>query len=405
MTITHTRPAQYGRNLEVAQLHRMVSDISAASVDLNIPASRLAFHDGQLELANVEPVLTDTGVADLNGRFDLTHTAVGHLGGIADIPPRYLRTCLATNVPLFDENLNSWMAHGKLSEKNVLVRILTGLDAENPAIIGQARAFLSDRFDGSKDNLPLLLAVLDGIRQAGIAADQLDIKGDLTEDRMYMIVRAPEITGYAHDLLKGYVSPYANGRGTAHGGLDAENLPIIEAGLLIQNSETGGAALKITPRVVVRACSNGLQQTVDSMRQVHLGAKLNEGQVEWSRDTRRAANELARSQATDAVKSFLNVSYVEKVIERMTEDAVTPIREVKKVIEFVAKDQNYTEAEADSILNFFIDGGQRTAGGVMQAITAAVQQIEDPQRAYDIEATAVDAMKVAARVAREEVMA
>lgn len=405
MTITHTRPAQYGRNLEVAQLHRMVSDISAASVDLNIPASRLAFHDGQLELANVDPVLTDTGVADLNGRFSLTGTAVGHLGGLADIPPRYLRTCQATNVPLFDENLNSWMAHGKLSEKNVLVRILTGLDAESPDIIGQARAFLSDRFDGSKDNLPLLLAVLDGIRQAGIAADQLDIKGDLTEDRMYMIVRAPEITGYAHELLKGYVSPYGNGRGTAHGGLDAENLPIIEAGLLIQNSETGGAALKITPRVVVRACANGLQQTVDSMRQVHLGAKLNEGQVEWSRDTRRAANELARSQATDAVKSFLNVSYVEKVIERMTEDAITPIKEVKKTIELVAKDQNYTEAEADSILNFFIDGGQRTAGGVMQAITAAVQQIEDPQRAYDIEATAVDAMKVAARVAREEVMA
>ena len=41
----------------------------------------------------------------------------------------------------------------------------------------------------------------------------------------------------------------------------------------------------------------------------------------------------------------------------------------------------------------------------MQAITAAVQQIDDAQRAYDIEATAVDAMKVAARVAREEVMA
>lgn len=405
MTITHTRPAQYGRNLEVGQMHRMLTDISAASVDLNIPASRLGFYGGKLELANIDPVITDTGVADLNGRFDLTHTAVGHLGGLADIPPRYLRTCLATNVPLFDENLNSWMTHDKLAEKNVLVRILTGIDPENPDVIGQARAFLSDRFDGSKDNLPLLLAVLDGIRQAGIRADQLDIKGDLTEDRMYMIVRAPEIHGFAHELLQGYRSPYGNGLGTAHGGLDAENLPIIEAGLLIQNSETGGAALKITPRVVVRACSNGLQQTVDSMRQVHLGAKLNEGQVEWSTDTRRAANELARSQATDAVKSYLNVSYVEKVIERLTEDATTPIKEVKKTIEVVAKEQNYTEAEAESILGFFIDGGQRTAGGVMQAITAAVQQIDDPQRAYDIEATAVDAMKVAARVAREEVMA
>ena len=402
-TITHNRPAQYGRNLPVAQMHRMLTDINAASVDVNIPASRLGFEGGLLNLVNIDPVITDTGVVDLSGKFSLTHTAVGQIAGIADIPPRYLRMTQESNLPLFDENLNSWMAHDKLSSKNVLVRFLTGLDPENPELIGQVRAFLSDRFDGSKDNLPLFLAVLDGIRQAGIAADQLDIQGDLTEDRMYMVVRAPEIKGYAWDLLQGYTSPYANGRGTAHGGMDAENLPIIEAGFIVQNSETGGAALKITPRVVVRACSNGLQQTVDAMRQVHLGAKLAEGQVEWSANTRRAANELARSQATDAVKSFLNVSYVEKVIDRLTEDAVTPIKEVAKTIEVVAKEQGYTEAESASILDFFIDGGQRTAGGVMQAITAAVQQIEDPQRAYDIEATAVDAMKIAARVAREEV--
>lgn len=404
MTITNTLPAQTGRNLEVAQLGRMLQQLDTCTVDLNVPASRLGVEAGRLQLTNMEPVITDTGVVDVTGKYSLTSTAVGHLGGLTGVPTRYLRDCQATNLPLFDENLNSWFAHDKLSEKNVLVRLLVGLDSDNPGIVGQARAFLSDRY-GARDNLPFLLAVLDGIRQAGLRADQLDIKGDLTEDRMYLVVRAPEITGYAWDLLQGYRSPYANGHGTAHGGLDAENLPIIEAGFIVQNSETGGSAAKITPRVVVRACSNGLQQTVDSMRQVHLGAKLAEGQVEWSAETRRAANELARTQATDAVKSFLNVSYVEKVIERLTEDAVTPVKEVKKTIEVVAKEQGYTEGEADSILNFFIDCGQRTAGGVMQAITAAVQQIEDPQRAYDIEATAVDAMKVAARVAREEVMA
>lgn len=403
MTVTNTLVKPNLRNGEVGQMARILQQVDAQSVDLNIPASRLAIRDGQLELANVEPVITDNGVADLSGRFTLTNTAVGHLGGLTGVPVRYLRDCQSANTPLFDENLNSWFAHDRLADKNVLVRFLVGLDEQNPGTIGQARAFLSDRFDGSKDNLPLFLAVLDGIRQAGVAANELNITGDLTDDRMYMVVRAPEIHGFGWDLLRGYKSPYGNGAGTAHGGMDAENLPIIEAGFIVQNSETGGAALKITPRLVVRACSNGLQQTVDSMRQVHLGAKLAEGQVEWSASTRRAANELARSQATDAVKSFLNVSYVEKVIERLTEDAVTPIKEVTKTIEVVAKDQGYTEAESESILGFFIDGGQRTAGGIMQAITAAVQQIEDPQRAYDIEASAVDAMKVAARVAREEV--
>lgn len=404
MTVTNVLPKQYARNEEIGQIARLLQQIDAAAVDLNVPASRLSVEEGRLVLNNIDPVLTDTGVVNVAGRYSLTSTAVGHLGGLTGVPVRYLRDTQAVNVPLFDENLNSWFAHDRLSEKNVLVRLLVGLDSENPDIVGQARAFLSDRY-GARDNLPFLLAVLDGIRQAGLRADQLDIKGDLTEDRMYVTVNAPEIQGYGWKLLEGYRSPYANGRGTGHGGADAENLPIISAGLLIQNSETGGSAAKITPRLVVRACSNGLQVTKDAMRQVHLGAKLAEGQVEWSAETRRAANELARTQASDAVKSFLNVTYVQKVIDALEAEAETPVKEVKKTIEVVAKEQGYTEAEADSILNFFIDGGQRTAGGVLQAVTAAVQQIEDPDRAFDIEAGAIDAMKVAARVAREEVAA
>jgi hypothetical protein len=402
MTVTNVLPKQYARSEEIGQIARLLQQIDAATVDLNVPASRLGVEEGRLVLNNIDPVLADSGVVNVTGRYSLTSTAVGHLGGLTGVPVRYLRDTQSANVPLFDENLNSWFAHDRLSEKNVLVRLLVGLDSENPDIVGQARAFLSDRY-GARDNLPFLLAVLDGIRQAGLRADQLDIKGDLTEDRMYVTVNAPEIQGYGWKLLEGYRSPYANGRGTGHGGADAENLPIISAGLLIQNSETGGSAAKITPRLVVRACNNGLQVTKDALRQVHLGAKLAEGQVEWSAETRRAANELARTQASDAVKSFLNVTYVQKVIDALETEAETPVKEVKKTIEVVAKEQGYTEAESDSILNFFIDGGQRTAGGVLQAVTAAVQQIEDPDRAFDIEAGAIDAMRVAARVAREEV--
>ena len=404
MSITNTLPDQHLRGGDVPQLVRILQQIDAATIDLNVPASRLGVEDTRLRLANIDPVLTETGVIDANGLFSLTSTAVGHLGGLTGVPVRYLRDIQNANVPLFDENLNSWFAHDRLADKNVLVRLLVGLDSENPEIVGQARAFLSDRY-GARDNLPFLLAVLDGIRKAGLRADQLDIRGDLSEDRMYVTVNAPEIQGFGWKLLEGYRSPYGNGRGTGHGGNDAENLPIISAGLLIQNSETGGSAAKITPRLVVRACSNGLQVTKDAMRQVHLGAKLAEGQVEWSAETRRAANELARTQATDAVKSFLNATYVQKVIDALESEAETPVKEVTKTIEVVAKEQGYTEAEAESILNFYIDGGQRTAGGVLQAITAAVQQIEDPERAFDIEATAIDAMKVAARVAREEVAA
>jgi hypothetical protein len=405
MTVTtNTLPGQHLRGGDLPQLVNILQGIDRQTVDLVLPASRLAVADTRLVLADVDPIIGDSGVTDVNGSFAFTSTAVGHIAGITDIPTRYLRRTQSLHPALFDANVNGWLTHDSLDDKNILVRLLVGLDSNNPELAGQVRALLSDRY-GARDNLPFLLAALDGIRSAGLRADQLDIKGDLTEDRMYVTINAPEIQGYGWKLLEGYRSPYGNGSGTGHGGSDAENLPIISAGLLIQNSETGGSAAKITPRLVVRACSNGLQVTKDAMRQVHLGAKLAEGEVEWSAETRRAANELARTQAADAVKSFLNATYVQKVIDSLEADADTPVKEVKKTIEVVAKEQGYTEAEADSILNFFIDGGQRTAGGVLQAITAAVQQIEDPERAFDIESTAFDALKVAARVAREEVTA
>lgn len=62
----------------------------------------------------------------------------------------------------------------------------------------------------------------------------------------------------------------------------------------------------------------------------------------------------------------------------------------------VSTEFGYTEDESNSILNFFSDG-QRNAAGMMNAITAAVQQFDDADRAYKVEATAISAMALAAR--------
>jgi hypothetical protein len=51
------------------------------------------------------------------------------------------------------------------------------------------------------------------------------------------------------------------------------------------------------------------------------------------------------------------------------------------------------------ILSHFIKGGQLTSGGVLQAVSSAAQTIEDVDRAHEFLGTAVDAMKVAARIA------
>jgi hypothetical protein len=394
MTTTPLTRQPVTRRLRHASLNDLAAVLQTQqrqTVDLLVPASQVTVNKGLLEIAATDPILRKDGVLDPNGAYRLTSNADAQLAEKFGIPVKYIRRLHDEFVDLYDTNVNEWANHPSYADKKFLVRMLWGENPNDPEVTGVVRAIMSNRY-AATDNFATLVAVLDGIREAGLAADSLHIQGDLTDDRLYVVVDAPEIQGYGWKLLEGYRSPYAN---TSHGGDDAVNLPIISAGLLITNSETGNGKNKITPRLKVRACGNGLTCTKDAVSSIHLGGELKEGVVEWSDETRQAHIELAKQQAKDAVKAFLNATYVQKVIDELEADASTPVNDIPKTIEVVSTAMGYTEDDATSIMNFFMDGGQRTAGGILQAVTAHVQTIDDPDRAYTIEEGAIEAMKVA----------
>ncbi|MHA6783087.1 hypothetical protein ACVGOW_19125 [Pseudonocardia saturnea] len=64
--------------------------------------------------------------------------------------------------------------------------------------------------DPAVDDLDVLLAVLEGIRTAGVEVDIA--RCDLTEGRVYVKVRAPQIAEYAPELLADYRSPFTGAR-------------------------------------------------------------------------------------------------------------------------------------------------------------------------------------------------
>ena len=252
---------------------------------------------------------------------------------------------------------------------------------------------MSDSY-GFRDNLDTVMALLKGMQAAGL--DSTNIRGaDLSDDRLYLRVQAPEIAITAESFLKDYRSPFA---GTGHGGEAAENPYVVYAGLLVKNSETGGGALSITPELRIKVCDNGLQITADAMRKVHLGGRLDEGHVQWSEETRQKQDDLITAQVKDAVKSYLSVDYVEKAVAKLEEKAGTPLTKPADVIQVVAKELRFSEAEADGLLDHFIRGGQATAGGVLQAVTSFAQEIDDVDRSNDFAAFGVRAMELAAAV-------
>jgi len=368
------------RNATLSEIAEVLKTQADARFDVVAHSDSLRFEGGNLIVSGAEAIITDEGVTPVEVCLTPTDIFDDGLASRLDIPVRYIRKmrAAADSAYLLDANVNHWLA---ASSKQWFVRGFKG-DGED---CGIGRAFLSDRFN-CYDNYDVLLAALAGIKDAGA---EVEVVGcDLSERRMSVRVQAPAVQALAPALLANYRSPFTGQTG-------AEN-PVVFAGFVISNSETGGGAFTITPRLVVQVCRNGMTITKDALRKVHLGSRMDEGVIQWSDDTNRKNVELVTAQARDAVATFCNTSYVEAKIAEISEAAGVQVAQPTKVIEKVSKALSFTKDEAEGILGHFISGGDTTAGGVMQAVTSFAQTVLDPDRAGELEEAGLAALQLAA---------
>lgn len=389
------------RNAELGDLATLLQEQHARKLDMVVPATCLSAENGVFRVAGAEPIIDEDGVTQADGFYRPTEVCDGGVSNKLSIPLAYLRKMRAERADLYDANVNGWLnGPDGPDPRSFMLRTFKG-DGGGEGI---ARAFLSDRFK-IVDHLDVLMSTLDGIRDAGTPVEIVGC--DLTERRMRVRVAAPAISVLAPKLLEGYrPSPYLRNGVTRdrlaglvqHEGIQQfdPNAPIIFAGFEIGNSETGEGSSLFTPRIVVLRCLNGMTMTKDALRSVHLGSKLDEGVIRWSDETRQKQLELVRSQARDAVKTFLDIDYVTSVIDRLEAKSDEPVRDAVKTVEQVSKQLKFSDEQQAGILDHFIQGGQLTAGGVMQAVTSYAQVVEDADEAADLEGSAIEALSVAA---------
>lgn len=377
MTADGGEVALTARNASVEDLVGLLRGQQARKVDVVAPASAIRAEDGCLVLDGTVPVLGEDGVTMTAGRYRPTQACDQGIADKLGIPAGYLRRMRASRPGLFDANVNGWLTG---DDRSFFVRCLRGGDGE----AGVARAWLSDGYKPI-DHLDTLMAVFDGIRAAGypVSIDSCD----LTEQRMYVRVRCEAVQVLAPALLSGYRSPFTGARG-------AEN-PLVFAGLVVANSETGCGAATVTPRLVAQVCSNGMTITRDAVRAVHLGERMGEG-VRWSGDTLDRQLALVTGKARDAVTAFLSPAYAERAVRNLEAKAGHPVADAARAVEVVSARLRYTEAQQAQILDHFIKGGDLTAGGIMHAVTSAAQVQEDGDAAWELEGTALDALRLAA---------
>ncbi|MGV9456338.1 DUF932 domain-containing protein [Streptomyces sp. NPDC003635] len=379
---THVAPAG-ARNAGLSDLVRILEDGQRRKLDVIAPASALRMREGNVQVEGVESLITEDGVTDVDGIYRPTAVADEGISDKLRIPLAYLRRMRADNVPLLDENVNAWLREEP--GRRFMLRAFRGGHGPGMPGEGVARALLSDSYK-LMDNLDMLLAALDGVQQSG---HPTRITGcDLSDRRMYVRVESEAVAVQARALLRGYRSPFD--------GRSGDELPLVSAGFIITNSEVGAGAYTITPRAVIQVCRNGLTQTQDVMRAVHLGGRQDQGVVSWSGQTQRKTLELITSKTADAVRTFLSREYVQAKVSHMEAAAGNPLAEPTKTIEHVTKTLSITTETKDRILAHFVRGGQMTAGGVMQAVTSTAQTLTDADQAAALEALALPALTAAA---------
>ncbi|MFR9802774.1 DUF932 domain-containing protein [Pseudonocardia sp. RS010] len=372
------------RNAALPEIVEVLRAQQDAKLDVVAAARNLRVVDGKLRVAGVDHRISPDGVTTCDAVLTPTSSADADLAAKLDIPLPYLRRLRTHKTDLYDTNVNAWLADKP--DRRFLVRGLRDSGSPDPGVL---RAMLSDSYR-IVDNLDILLSVLDGIRHAGAKVDIT--QADLTETHMYVKVRSAEIAEQAPELLADYRSPFTGARG-------ADN-PLVFAGFVISNSETGHGKFKITPQLIVQVCNNGMTINKHALSEVHLGGKLEEGQIRWSHDTQATALELVGKKARDAVASFLDRDFVRVQIREITAEAGVDIAQPTETIEHVCKKLSFTNEQQDAILRDFISGGDCTSGGVLHAVTSAAQRVENADTAYEMERQGLRAMSLAAAHAR-----
>jgi hypothetical protein len=128
---------------------------------------------------------------------------------------------------------------------------------------------------------------------------------------------------------------------------------------------------------------------------IHLGERQQAG-ITWAGDTTDKSLALLTAMVRDTVKSILDPAYVQRAIRAMEKEAGHQVEDPVEAVKVVSTRLRYSEAQQADILNHFIKGGDLTAGGIMHAVTSAAQVQDDADDAWDLENTALEALRLAA---------
>ena len=324
-----------------------IDRVRRTKCDYLIPSSSLKMRTYPDSPGNV-PTLSFDAPNGLQ-QMGLTEVARRQLADKLRIPFTYFKRMQDEQPALLDSNVNVWL--GCEGHETRMIRTLDG----------NVRAVLSKRYRPI-DNWQVAEWVLPLLN----AFDDARVEScSLTGTRMYLKVVTPRIT---EEVAPG---------------------DLVQAGVVIGNSEVGHGSLSIQPLVFRLKCKNGLVASEGTMRRAHIGRALesnDDGATIFQDDTLRADDTAFMLKVRDVVRQAVSETTLRLVVDRMrrTTGIViegSPVRS----IEILADRYALNEEEQGGVLRHLITGGDLSGYGLVNAVTAYSQEVTDYQRATEFE--------------------
>lgn len=268
-----------------------------------------------------------------------------------NVPVAYARRVRESHPDLYDHTLNTLMHR---EPRKRMVRVLDGA----------ARAVLSHRYR-PLDNIDLAEVALATLHERSEReGHELKVEScALTESRMYIKALFPRLQA------------------------DVKVGDTVQAGLVISNSEVGQGSLRVEPLIYRLVCLNGMISGT-ALKRFHLGRGIEADQaVEIYRDETIEADDRAFwLKVRDVIANAMDEAAFARAVDRMRETTEQPIEgDVVKVVEQAQRTLKLSDGERSSVLTHLIQGGDMSRYGLLNAITRASQDVDDYDRATELE--------------------